>query len=85
MKNIVSISTSTHTNSSSARIGLVSGNPRHAPFQRDSLVPVRRAFPAQALVIIRLRSLTPADAGFFLAPRRLIWLAPRRAHRLAPG
>ena len=31
---------------------------------------VRRAFPAQALVIVRLGSLTPADAGFFLALRR---------------
>jgi hypothetical protein len=42
---------------------------------------VRRAFPAQALVIVRLGSLgclAPADAGFFLALRRqcrlVVWL-----------
>jgi hypothetical protein len=33
VKNIVSTSTSTHTNSSSARSDRVSGNPRHAPFR----------------------------------------------------
>ena len=43
----------------------------------DSLVPVRRAVPAQALVIVRLGNLAPADAGFFLAPLR--------QHRLVIG
>jgi hypothetical protein len=35
-----------------------------------SLVPVRRAVPAQALLIVRLGILTPADAGFLVTVRR---------------
>src|SRR6202050_5131444 len=31
-----------------------------------SLVPVRRAVPAQALLVVRFGRLAPADAGFFL-------------------
>ena len=40
---------------------------------------MRRAFEAQALVIVRLGSLTPADAGFFVALRRqhrlVVWVS----------
>ena len=55
-----------------------SWRPANATGSRDSLVPVRRAFPAQALVIVRLGSLAPADAGLFLAllrqHRLVIWV-----------
>ncbi|MGO8889844.1 MAG: hypothetical protein ACLQB1_09055 [Streptosporangiaceae bacterium] len=79
MKNIVSASTSTHANHSSpaatesaaTRLTPRPGDQgRRCDGLRDSLVPVRRAFPAQALVIVLLGSLTPADAGSFLALRR---------------
>ncbi len=67
---------------------------------RDSLVPVRRAVAAEALVIVRFGGLAPADAGFFLAllrqHRPVIWVrshnpiiaaapAPAVAGYIAPG
>src|SRR5437763_16920334 len=48
----------------------------HAGLTGSSLVPVRRAVPAQAFLIVRLGVLTPADAGFLVAvlrERRLVF------------
>jgi hypothetical protein len=47
-------------------IGDVASAPQLDVAIHPSLVPVRRSVPAQALIIVRLRVLAPADAGFLV-------------------